>query len=409
MIRKNADSLSEGLARTTLGSSLLQFASETAFGIARVVRRQTRLREVFDRTLQAPVASSVQWLKNLFRKNTHLAIAEERPHPDEERTTQEIIDVFRANLERRYITRRFERGANAKTYGVVRAEFQVLAGLPDYLAKGVFRAPTTYPAWIRVADTGSVMTPDPEHVGVVGMGIKLMGVPGPKLLADEENTQDFTVIGVRCFTAPDTAGMARLQTAILNYLPAFYFFNPLHSGRLLDFVMQALDSRLLGSPLESQLFSCTAYLHGPGQAVHYSVRPRADRRTPLPHVPSDNYLREAMIRTLREQDVYFDFMVQLQKNPHRQPIEDASIEWKESETPFIPIAKIRIFKQEFSSLAQLQFADVLTYSPWHSLPEHRPLGNINRSRLALYGEMARLRQEMNGVQHYEPNGDERFD
>ena len=97
------------------------------------------------------------------------------------------------------------------------------------------------------------------------MGIKVMGVPGPKLLDDETRTQDFTVIGVRTFTASDTVGMTRLQTEILKYRPVYYFFNPLYPGRLLDFIMQGLDSRLLGSPLESQLYSCTPYLHGEGR------------------------------------------------------------------------------------------------------------------------------------------------
>jgi hypothetical protein len=330
----------------------------------------------------------VQGIKNLFRRDLRLGVAEEMALPGEDRVTREIIEVFRQNMMRRYVTRRFERGANAKTYGLVRAEFQVLTGLPEHLAKGVFREPKTYTAWIRVADTGSVLTADPEHVGVVGMGIKLIGVEGPKLLEDEKNTQDFTLIGVRTFTASDTAGMAKLQTQIMKYRPAVYFFNPLYPGRFLDFIMQALDSRLLGSPLESQLYSCTAHLHGEGQAVHYSVRPCSNRQTPIPRFPSDNYLRQAVIETLRDEDVYFDFMVQ---------------------TPFIPVAKIRIPKQRFDSLAQLQFADILTFNPWHCLAEHRPLGNINRSRKALYYETSRLRQERNGVQHYEPTGDEQFE
>jgi hypothetical protein len=380
-----------------------------AFGLARIVRQQTGIRVMFDRFLERPIASAVQWIKNLFRKNLHLRIAEELLLPGEDRITQEIIEVFRQNLMRRYNTRRFERGANAKTYGVVRAKFQVLPGLPENLAKGVFREPKTYPTWIRVADTGSVITPDPEHVGVVGMGIKLMDVAGSKLLEIEKNTQDFTLIGVRTFTAPDTAGMVKLQTAILKYRPAFYFFNPLFPGRFLDFIMQALDSRLLGNPLESQLYSCTAYLHGQAQAVHYSITPCSKKRTPIPRIPSDNYLREAMIKTLRDEDVYFDFMVQLQRDSHRQPIEDGSIEWKESESPFIPVAKICIPKQRFDSLAQLQFADTLTFNPWNCLAEHRPLGNINRSRKALYQETSELRQRLNGVRHYEPTGDERFD
>ena len=123
---------------------------------------------------------------------------------------------------------------------------------------------------------------------------------------------------------------------------------------------------------------------------------------------SDNYLREALIRTLSEDDVDFDFMVQLQKDPHRQPIEDASIEWKESETPFIPVARISIPRQKMDSEAQLAFADVLSINPWHCLPEHRPLGIINRSRKAMYYEMARLRQKMNAIKHYEPTGNEEF-
>lgn len=408
-LRARIEAVFERWADTVFVSGVLQLVSDTAFGLARIGRRQTGARAVFDRLFERPIAAAVQGLKNLFRRDLHLGIGEELVRPDEAEVTLEIIDVFRRNLERRYTTRRAERGANAKTYGVVRAEFRVLPGLPDHLARGVFRTPATYRAWIRVADTGSVLTPDPDHVGVVGMGIKLLGVPGPKLMEDERHTQDFTLIGVRTFTASDTAGMAKLQTQILKYRPAGYFFNPLHPGRLLDFVMQALDSRALGSPLESQLYSCTAHLHGPGQAVHYSVKPCSGARTPIPRFASDNYLREAMIRTLGERDVEFDFMVQLQRDPHRQPIEDASIEWNESDTPFISVAKIRIPKQEFASLAQLRFADVLTFTPWHSLPEHRPLGNINRSRKALYEAMAALRQQMNGVQHHEPTGEELFE
>jgi hypothetical protein len=161
---------------------------------------------------------------------------------------------------------------------------------------------------------------------VVGIGIKLMGVLGPKLLEDEIYTQDFTLIGVRTFTASDTVGMTQLQAQILKYRPAFYFFNPLYPGRFLDFIMQALDSRLLSSPLESQLYSCTPFLHGEGQAVHYSVKPRCLRQSPIPAFASDNYLREALITRLSEEDVEYHFLVQLQKDPHRQPVEDASIE-----------------------------------------------------------------------------------
>ena len=403
-------SLGASRVDTRLGSSVLTFVDATVFGVVKVIRNQPALNRLPGESASNRIRAIVQRLKNFRRPNLGLDLAEERIADNESAVTEHIIDVFTQNLLQRYSTRAVERGANAKTYGVVRAEFRVLPGLPEELAQGVFSKARTYPAWVRVADTGSVITADPEHVGVVGMGIKLMAVEGPKLIDDEQCTQDFTLIGVRTFTAPDTAGMAELQTAILNLRPSVYFFNLRSPGRVLDLVMQALDSHLLGSPLESQLFSCTAYLHGAGRAVHYSLKPRYERRSPIPKSPSDNYLREAMIETLRHEDgVVFDFMVQLQRDSHRQPIEDPSIEWKEADTPFVPVAELRIPRQEFDSQAQLRFADVLSFTPWHSLPDHRPLGGINRSRKAMYQELSQLRQRLNGVESYEPSGNEEFE
>ena len=49
---------------------------------------------------------------------------------------------------------------------------------------------------------------------------------------------------------------------------------------------------------------------------------------------------------------------------------------------------------------------MLRYNPWHSLPEHQPLGNSNRARRRMYRELAMLRQGMNQVSHVEPTGDE---
>src|SRR5262249_10547146 len=87
MLREKVESVFERLADTTLGSVVLQFASDTAFGFARVVRRPTEARARFDQIFQRPIASAVQWLKNLFRKNLPLGIAEELPLPNEDQIT----------------------------------------------------------------------------------------------------------------------------------------------------------------------------------------------------------------------------------------------------------------------------------------------------------------------------------
>ena len=51
----------------------------------------------------------------------------------------------------------------------------------------------------------------------------------------------------------------------------------------------------------------------------------------------------------------------------------------------------------------------MTLSPWHCIPEHRPLGNQSRARRRIYLALSTLRHQMNAVPHYEPTGDEVFD
>ena len=72
-----------------------------------------------------------------------------------------------------------------------------------------------------------------------------------------------------------------------------------------------------------------------------------------------------MAKTLSQTDVELDFLIQLQTDFKRMPIEDASIEWPERLSPFVPVAKITIPKQEFTSPEQMVFARELSFNPWH--------------------------------------------
>ncbi len=51
--------------------------------------------------------------------------------------------------------------------------------------------------------------------------------------------------------------------------------------------------------------------------------------------------------------------------------------------------------QDCMSLEQAVFCENLSFSPWHSLPEHRPLGLVNRVRKVAYREISRLRHDLN--------------
>jgi hypothetical protein len=57
----------------------------------------------------------------------------------------------------------------------------------------------------------------------------------------------------------------------------------------------------------------------------------------------------------------------------------------------------------------MAFAKQLSYNPWHTIAEHRPLGNQSRARRRMYLALSELRHSMNAVPHYEPTGDEVFE
>lgn len=80
----------------------------------------------------------------------------------------------------------------------------------------------------------------------------------------------------------------------------------------------------------------------------------------------------------------YAFQVQRQDPAKYMPIEDTSVEWKESDAPFATIADIIVPAQDFDSREQNLFCDNLSFNPWHALPEHRPIGGINRLRKAVY-------------------------
>jgi hypothetical protein len=382
--------------------------SDAVLWLWRLERRIEFLyRPYFDRWLKPALFDWAQALQNSARVDEHLELAEERLLDDEEQLTQQIIDEISQFTRENWLPGGAQRFGNTKTFGVLRAEFSVLPGLAANLARGLFAEPATYPAWVRFSGPGPYAPPDLEDLGQCSVAIKVMGVPGPKLMDDEQATQDLIMVSPASFVTPNIRENVKLQQWVRAKAPIGYAIDP-GDPHLLHLIMQLLYSPMHANPLEIPYYSNVPFLLGEGQAVQYSLRPVDKPRTRIPMHPAENYLRDAMVRTLREGEWNFDFMVQVQTDAHLMPIEDATVKWPEKLSPYVPVARVRIPAQRFDSDAQLAFADVLRYNPWHSMPEHKPLGNSNRARLRMYYELAQLRQSMNNVQHVEPNGAETF-
>jgi hypothetical protein len=398
--------------KANTGSAVLNWLSDASTSLVHLERRfDPFFRPAFDAFLRDPLTSlATAWI-NRSHPNEGLRIAEEKPLPEEEACVNSIIESFEKQMKLLWKPGGFERGGNTKTHGVVRGEFVVHDNLPAELCHGIYAQPCTYRTWVRFSGPGPYITADIDDVGFMSIGIKLMGVPGPKLMDEEKFTQDMFAVSTPTFVTPDVAANAQLQIESLKNAQIFYFLN-LDRHHVLDLVMQSLWIKTQSGPFEAPYFSCVPYLLGEGQAMQYSVWPKSKRRTPIPRLPfrpPDDYLRDSMVATLAKEDVEFDIRLQLQTDPHLMPLENNAVLWPEKISPRVSAATLRLPKQKFNSSAQLDFAKRLSYNPWHCIAEHRPLGNQNRARYRMYRTLANLRHTMNAVPHYEPTGDEVFE
>jgi hypothetical protein len=338
-----------------------------------------------------------------------LELGKEYPSPDEAAHTQGISDLFTDMVERKYPAdvRPFRRDAHTKAHGCVKAAFTVSPQVPERAKIGVFKNPATYPTWIRFSNAFTSVQADTE-ADVRGMAIKLMGVAGEKLLESEklERTQDFLLINTSVFFSPDTSAYLAFTTSYVKHESALGYLLWPTRWRQAAILYRASRANMT-NPLTSRFWSTVPFKLGPA-AVKYSAKPCAGIVQTGKPGSSPNFLREAMTAYLRKSGACFDFMVQFQTDPVKMPVEDPSVEWDEKVSPFITVATLDIPQQAFDSAPQMEYCEGLSFTPWHSLPQHQPIGGVNRIRKTVYERISTLRHAANGVPRREPSGFDAF-
>lgn len=292
------------------------------------------------------------------------------------------------------------RDAHPKAHGCVAGTFTVQDSIPGTMKYGVFAKPRSFPIWIRYSN-GSV-TPKADKEGDIrGMAIKLMNVEGIKLLEDEKNekTQDFLLISNPVLPVGDPQEYLDLFEAAFDKRIFSYIFLGGRFGALKR--LNAIRGLQVPSPIGIRYWSTVPFKLG-NSAIKYSAKPCAGSEFAMPDQESPNYLREEMVRNLNEKDACYDFMVQPQIDPIEMPVEEPAKEWDETASPFVKVASIHIPKQKFDTEENNKFCENLSFTPWHSLPAHQPIGGINRVRKSVYVGISKYRHEANGIPRKEP-------
>ena len=353
------------------------------------------------------VGLGIGWVYYSIKFSGPVSTQEQIP-ADEAQQTQAIIEDAIRIVEQHRDNTRVLRDAHAKAHGCVKAEVTVNPNLPTDLRQGVFAQPgKVWNAWVRFSNGNAYPQQDSAN-DARGMAIKLLDVPGAKLMPGKghDGEQDFVMFNHPVFFVRDVAEYRQNFNAQASGQKILAFFPSWKPNtweiRHLLIALQTL-APAPASPLQAGYFGIAPYKLGeqnnikfrtvptPGACPNYQL-PKLNEKLP-------NFLRTALYQQLSIDRVPACFALQVQKQDANKymPIEDTSVEWKEKDSPFQTVALVSIPPQDFDSREQNLMCDNLSFNPWHALPEHRPIGGINRLRKAVYEAVSVYRHERNGV------------
>lgn len=268
----------------------------------------------------------------------------------------------------------------------LKGRFEVLGSLPPQARHGLFAAPASYDAWVRLSNGGPDRQAD-HKPDVRGFAVKVKGVSGPGALGSgPTEAQDFLLINHPAFAfagADEFVGLAKHLVqgpgALFGYLVRRYgMFGALGMMKRLG----ATFKRPFSGFATENFHSAAPIACGPYAA---RVRLRAASGEPRPGASGD--WAGDFMRRLAQGPLAFDLQLQFFVDEKRTPIEDASVDWSEDVAPYVSVGVLTLPPQDHSSSAGRQLSaeiEAAAFDPWIALMDHRPLGEVMRARRVVY-------------------------
>jgi mono/diheme cytochrome c family protein len=289
-------------------------------------------------------------------------------------------------------------GRGTHTKGVyVRATFEVFdlpgvthdPALAARLARGLFARPGVYPATVRFANAASTFRADSKR-DVRAMSFSVEGPDGTRVDFSMNNAPTFPINDAHAFASFMKVSSAGSAWAKLKALVSLSFRD---LGGF--FATAARGIRQQRGPLkpyqQTRYWSNVPFSFGDADAVKYSAAASADNPG-RPIGKGQNVLRDELARHLAEDRQMASFAIGLQlldaermtaDGKTQEPsywVENASVEWPESQSPFHVVGRLTLVANSMLSDAECQgmYIDVTE----HAIPGSRPIGSINRARWA---------------------------
>jgi hypothetical protein len=358
----------------------------------------------------------------------------ERADPNFEQTLKTIIEASQHYVAGSVAAEGLNlavRDAHATGFGLARGEVEILGGLPQEYAQGIYATPGRHEAMVRFSSGSAHTGPDALLGPVCGMGLKLFGVAGPTLLEDEPDsgTFDYANINAPIFFCNTVEQYVIIQKLFLQIgappaeetreekrtrLHRFLYTWVTGAGTLPpeEWMWDELGAFLSLKQVKpvnlllSTFWTMASVRHG-DYIAKVRVAPaqeyadRVTRRT-LDLASAREVFRPALVAELQERPYEFDIQVQLCVDLEHMPVEDVTVVWPETLSPFVTVAKLRLPQQDIGGEDNFARMDATSMTPWRVTEEHRPLGNIMRARKEVYRQVSILRHELNHQVRKEP-------
>lgn len=269
----------------------------------------------------------------------------------------------------------------------LKAKLEVLDNLPEYARHGIFANPKVYEALIRISNGGVEIKSD-KIPDIRGFSIKVLGLNSPGALGyGNTQNQDYTLINQSAFSFPKATPFLDLVLAI-SESPFKLLTHMVGTYGIIDgFQKIAKMGKTLGKPFSGFMvetfYSSAPIACGP-YATRVRLKPLADKSA---FTPSNGELVQDIKKYLDKGDVSFELQLQFFVDEKTTPIEDASVDWLESISPYVTVAKLTIPTQDIESEEGKKISDATEkdfFDPWNALLEHRPLGDVMRARKYIY-------------------------
>ncbi|OCK51312.1 catalase [Chryseobacterium sp. CBo1] len=346
---------------------------------------------------------------------------------------KDIVDYIRNTPEISKISHH-TRDAHANGYAVLKAEVEILGNLAPELAQGIYAKPGIYEAVVRFSNGSSRVLPDKLSGNAQGFALKIFGIEGKKLAPGEEDSPnvDFNLINnpvFFCNTAEHYVFISKLFLTINDFFErgalgklefsalwvtenkkAFPNFEALKElGALKTFEkIPSINSFLY------EFYSMGAVRHG-DYIAKVRIVPTEQTKNAITEkdvdIESEDWpYRKAIIKEIAKNELTFELQIQLCKDLKKMPINDLTEEWPQELSPFRTVAKITIPKQKVPENGNFEVMENLSFTPFRTIEENSPIGNLQRSRQSAYVTSSTTRHDLNHKKRKEPkNISEAFD